>query len=287
MELYIPTGNEVVSLPTINEETAAIESVSFLYMAQKGMIELRGNSAAPLMTPFVQQIMPDGRSAEQALTDLGWHREHDWITKMSAWAGDVRIDITILAPVGERGFALRLSVRSDSPAQVRFGLRGCWSSALHCVNEDKELEGTKHCYRSGWNNSIVFDFRCGGPLFALAPMADRDVDSRFSLEDGAVRYSLSCDAVLSDKPETVTFSGDWALRKLPPPPVPRRCCAAAGNGSTPKPPHGLTIAHTALRIPVSPRYTIPICFSVFFIPPGSRWIRKSLSASPPAAHAIM
>ena len=109
MELYIPTGNEVVSLPTINEETAAIESVSFLYMAQKGMIELRGNSAAPLMTPFVQQIMPDGRSAEQALTDLGWHREHDWITKMSAWAGDVRIDITILAPVGERGFALRLS----------------------------------------------------------------------------------------------------------------------------------------------------------------------------------
>ena len=30
MELYIPTGNEVVSLPTINGETAAIESVGFL-----------------------------------------------------------------------------------------------------------------------------------------------------------------------------------------------------------------------------------------------------------------
>ena len=40
MELYIPTGNEVVSLPTVNGETAAIESVGFLHMAQKGMIEL-------------------------------------------------------------------------------------------------------------------------------------------------------------------------------------------------------------------------------------------------------
>lgn len=209
MELYIPTGNEVVSLPTINEETAAIESVSFLYMAQKGMIELRGSSASPLMTPFVQQILPDGRSAELALTELGWHREHDWIPQMTARAGDIRIDMTVLAPVGERGFALRLSVRSDSPAQVRFGLRGCWSGAWHCVNEDKELEGTKHCYRSGWNNSIVFDFRCGGPLFAFAPMADRDTESRFSLEGGAVRYSLSCNAVLSAGPETVTFF--WGL----------------------------------------------------------------------------
>ena len=99
MELYIPTGNEVVSLPTINEETAAIESVSFLYMAQKGMIELRGSSAVPLMTPFVQQILPDGSSAELALTELGWHREHDWIPQMTAQAGNVRIDMTVLAPV--------------------------------------------------------------------------------------------------------------------------------------------------------------------------------------------
>ena len=209
MELYIPTGNEVVSLPTINGETAAIESVGFLHMAQKGMIELRGSRAAPLMTPFVQRILPDGGSAEPALAEPDWHREHDWIPRMSARAGDIRMDMTVLAPVGERGFALRLSVRSDSPVRVRFGLRGGWSGARHCVNEDKELEGTKHCYRSGWNNSIVFDFRCGGPLFAFAPMADRDTDSRFRLEDGAVRYSLSCDAVLSAGPETVTFF--WGL----------------------------------------------------------------------------
>lgn len=131
MELYIPTGNEVVSLPTINEETAAIESVSFLYMAQKGMVELRGNSAAPLMTPFVQQIMPDGRSAEQALTDLGWHREHDWITKMSAWAGDVRIDITILAPVGER--ALPCGCPYGRILLPRSGLACGAAGPVHCT----------------------------------------------------------------------------------------------------------------------------------------------------------
>lgn len=36
-ELYFPTGNEYVSIPTLREETAAIESFSCLHMGAKGL----------------------------------------------------------------------------------------------------------------------------------------------------------------------------------------------------------------------------------------------------------
>ena len=54
MEKYIPTGNERVSLPTIRESDGGIESISFLSMTLKGMLELRGNAESALMQPFLQ-----------------------------------------------------------------------------------------------------------------------------------------------------------------------------------------------------------------------------------------
>ena len=37
MERYLPTGNEMISLPKLNEQTAAIEDLTFLSMQQRGM----------------------------------------------------------------------------------------------------------------------------------------------------------------------------------------------------------------------------------------------------------
>ena len=49
MDRYLPTGNEMISLPKINQQTAAIEDFTYLSMAHKGLIEVRGMEAAPLM----------------------------------------------------------------------------------------------------------------------------------------------------------------------------------------------------------------------------------------------
>lgn len=43
MERYIPTGNEMISLPKINEATAGIEDFTYLSMQHKGLIEVRGS----------------------------------------------------------------------------------------------------------------------------------------------------------------------------------------------------------------------------------------------------
>ena len=168
---YLPTGNEMISIPKLNGVTAGIEDITFLHMGYKGLVDLRGNTEQALIEPFVEQ---DGKSVP--LTDLEWERLGFWVPRFSGQAGHIRVEGAILAPIGERGFIYRMELTNldRHPHDTRCGLRGCWDSAWHCVNEDKEIEGTKHCFESGWNGSLIFDMRCGVPLFCFAPMPGDD-----------------------------------------------------------------------------------------------------------------
>lgn len=186
MERYIPTGNEMVSLPKINEETAGIEDFTYLSMGHKGLIEVRGTRQEPLMVPF---LLAEGE--EVPLTDLKWSREHYWIPTLTAKAGRRQLTMTILTPVGERGFAIKLALSGGEEETVTLGLRGCWESSWSCINQDKQLEGSVHCYESGWNDSVIFDFRCGAPVFAFAPMSSAQTRPQYSVENDVVRYTLS------------------------------------------------------------------------------------------------
>ena len=72
MRNYIPTGNERVSLPMIREADGGMEALGFLYMAQKGMVELRGNDALPLILPFLQREVKKGEYVIQPIRNLQW-----------------------------------------------------------------------------------------------------------------------------------------------------------------------------------------------------------------------
>ena len=61
-EQYLPTGNEWVSLPTLQARTGALESFSFLHMGYKGLIEQRGAASLPLMAPFLSLTAKGSRS---------------------------------------------------------------------------------------------------------------------------------------------------------------------------------------------------------------------------------
>lgn len=186
-ELYFPTGNEYVSIPTLREETAAIESFSCLHMGAKGLVEFRGDGSAPVMAPFVRS-----GGASLPLTDMVWQRLEYWVPEFTARAGDLNVRGTILAPVGERGFIYRLSVEnaSGAPVDAAYGLEGTWASAWLCVNEDKEILGTKRVTDSLWNSGPVFEFFCALPFLAFAPMCDLDTVSSHSERGGAVDYAL-------------------------------------------------------------------------------------------------
>ena len=137
MERYLPTGNEMISLPKLNEQTAAIEDLTFLSMQQRGMIELCGTENVPLMQPFIQIDQE-----ELALTGLQWSREHFWIPSGHKETEQATVKFTVLTPVGERGFAMRLSVTARTDCRLKLGARGdfhalrqkgCRRTAVFCM----------------------------------------------------------------------------------------------------------------------------------------------------------
>lgn len=204
---YLPTGNEMISLPTINEETAAIEAVSFLHMGFKGLVEQRGCDGKALIAPFVTI---DGVPAP--LTNFIWRREDFWIPTFTAQAGPVRVSGIIMAPIEERGFVYHLEVQKGlaEDREVVFGLKGTWASAWHCINEDKKIEGTKHCYHSVWNDSLVFDMRCGTPLFSFAPIMDAPCQSDFLERGDEIEYTLSHKSEI-DRGQTDVVNFFWGF----------------------------------------------------------------------------
>lgn len=208
MERYIPTGNENISLPKINEQTAGIEDFTFLSMQYKGMIEVCGNYSTPLIQPFIEI---DNKKVP--LTNLNWEREHYWIPKLTANIDDSIFSMTILTPINERGFAIKLSLSSSNSVNNKetftWGLCGCWDSSWHCVNEDKKLEGSMHCYESNWNDSLIFDFRSGSPVFSFAPMSNKKTNATYRFEDEKIFYSLSCEETISNETTEIIFY--WGL----------------------------------------------------------------------------
>ena len=121
-ECYLPTGNEWVSLPTLQACTGALESFSFLHMGHKGLIEQRGGASLPLMTPFFET---EGERA--SLQSLTWGRKSNWIPTFCGTAGSLAVEGMLLAPVGERGFLYQLTVRSTSIS--RCPLLSVWKGA--------------------------------------------------------------------------------------------------------------------------------------------------------------
>lgn len=197
---YLATGNEALSLPCIREEDGAVENCTFLYMAYKGMIQIKGSKDCPWLYPFVEA---DGRRL--SCTDIIWERTQFWIPSFTASFGGYGVRGTILAPVGERGFAYRLTVTGNG--NVKAGLAGCWDETIHSINEDKPIEAAKHAYGSGWNHSVVFDLRQGVSVFSFAPIFDDTVAYTYKMypEDGRVGYSFYKEMTLSGESQTADF----------------------------------------------------------------------------------
>lgn len=193
MDRIIPTGNEYISLPEINEDNGGLKSISFLLMAQRGMVELRGGSGRSLVEPFVSI-----NGKELSLNNMEWHREHYWIPVAEKSEESANVRVIWCAPIGERGFAVRIELNGiNVGSAVTMGIRGAWNEATHCVNEDKPLEGTMHCYESGWNEGIIFDYRMGFPVFAFAPMFDKKVGSDYRVTASGIDYAFTHNTVAS------------------------------------------------------------------------------------------
>ena len=207
MERYLPTGSEQVSLPRVNEINAGVEDLTFLHMASRGLIDLRGGQLEPLMRPFVAQ-----QGVEAELGGFEWSRLGYWYPRFAARAGALGLEGVILTPVGERGFGYRLRLTNDGAETVEtaFGLRGQTGSAWHCVNVDKPIEGALNCYVSGWSGLPVFEQMCGVPLFALAPICEGECRAEFEPAGEGWLWRLERTVRLAPG-ESAEFTAWWGL----------------------------------------------------------------------------
>lgn len=193
---YIPTGNEYLSLPTIREADCAIESINFLNMSAKGMIEVVGSDTRPFILPCV--IIG---GVKRKITDFVWQRQNYWIPTFTAKVEGFELSGIILAPVNERGFCLKftLSGSCEPNTVIDLGVEGCWRRTLHTVNESKEILSNKNYYKSGWNYGYVFDMRTPLPLFAFAPMFDGEVVQSVQRSGEEVNFSFIKETIAKDK----------------------------------------------------------------------------------------
>lgn len=207
MERYLPTGSEQVSLPRVNEINAGVEDLTFLHMASRGLIDLRGGQLEPLMRPFVAQ-----QGVEAELGGFEWSRLGYWYPRFAARAGALGLEGVILVPVGERGFGYRLRLTNNGAETVEasFGLRGQTGSAWHCVNVDKPIEGALNCYVSGWSGLPVFEQMCGVPLFALAPICEGECRAEFESAGEGWLWRLERTVRLAPG-ERAEFTAWWGL----------------------------------------------------------------------------
>ena len=174
---YCVTGNEYVSLPAIREKDGVVERISFLYMQQKGMLEMYGEDG--LLSPFFCL-----NGIRLSFTPV-WEDAHYWIPGFRFEKQDVVFSCRYLAPVCHRGFILHLEAlnRGPSCAKVCMGTSGNWTGTLHTVNESIELDMGRQVKRSGWNGMFVYSQNPGTPLFAFAPiLEDHQAFSEFSQE---------------------------------------------------------------------------------------------------------
>ncbi len=157
----IVTGNDYVSLPEIDGATAAIKSISFLYMQAKGMYLLRGN-AFPFMRPYVAW---EGR--QLALRNVTWSKLNHWIPQFTALTEAGLLKGTLLAPEGERGFMLRLQFKTCKKGNLTLGFDGEWSKTIHETNESFLVESHKKQW-IGWYDAPVYAMVEGIPKFVFS-----------------------------------------------------------------------------------------------------------------------
>jgi uncharacterized protein len=165
---YLPTGNEVVSLPTLREADGALEGVNVLHFGMNGLLNFDGGQSA-LLQP---QLEVDGVNL-LVPGALAWQREHDWLPRFRAERGELVGSGFYLCPPEQRGFVLVLAVHNPSNGThtVRVGLTLNWARVLHTINRTNALAGSRCLVPESWYRIPVLEYRAPEPKLALAVCA--------------------------------------------------------------------------------------------------------------------
>jgi uncharacterized protein len=175
---YAPTGNLQVHLPANRIADAAVERVGVVHLGVNGVLDLAGTDGAPLIAPVLHV---DGERVVPTDVTERHHWVPVWQYQGSAWHATV----TLLAPHGERGFALRLHARAETAVTIELRIETALAGLEAVRFRNQPLAVGFERFHDPWTRTVVWHSRTPIPLVALAVHLDDD----WSIQDrGAVDW---------------------------------------------------------------------------------------------------
>lgn len=151
-EDVIPTGNELLALPTIRAADGALESFNVLSMRDRGLLEVVGPAGAPVLQPFFKV---DGLPL--ALHDLSWELLDYWIPTAHRSDDGIERTLTYCVPAGSRAAMIRLTLtnRRAQPIAADLGVHAVWGALNRVTYAQVPLRGER---KAALGETSMFSF---------------------------------------------------------------------------------------------------------------------------------
>lgn len=185
------TGNEYISIPEINTKTGSIKDITLLHYGSKGLLDLRGDDKGLFnISILLNDLLLDN-------SKINWSLFNYWIPKGIYEDNNIKIELTIFAPLGHKGFVYNVTQtnKSSKDINVKVVFSGTLKGLYHCVNEEMYFDGKYEKLNSAWNDSFYYSISHGFPCISFAPI----VDSKFTNNDSInnpLSYSIECKETL-------------------------------------------------------------------------------------------
>ncbi|MBI2511144.1 MAG: glycoside hydrolase family 125 protein [Opitutae bacterium] len=158
----IPTGNDLIALPTIRAEDGALDSFNVLSMRDRGLLEVVGDAGAPALQPYFEI---DGKPLP--FRAPSWALIEYWIPTARLASDGLERTLTYCVPTGSRAALVRLTLtnRRAQPVEAALGVRASWGKLNRVTYAPVALRGER---LSSPGETSVFTFVTHDTHFAWA-----------------------------------------------------------------------------------------------------------------------
>lgn len=163
-EDVLPTGNEWIALPEIRAGDGAIASFNVLSMRDRGLLEVRGESGAPVLQPY---FTANGKPVQ--FRNPSWELIAYWIPVAHLTVDGLEATITYCAPPGSRGAFIYMTVtnRRADRVPITLGMKASWGGLNRVTYLPVALRGERSIAPAPWVDSAeVFPFVTSDTVFA-------------------------------------------------------------------------------------------------------------------------
>lgn len=181
------TGNLWFALPRIMVPPGGVDRLAFLMMSHRGLIELRSGTDQPLIRADVRR---EGRSLfEGAQAEA----VADWVPTYRGAINGIRVTLTWLAPLDDRGVIGRLEATNTgaTAAEVELVFELRWGATLVATYESEPLDGRLSLDPNAWGDGISLAWVTSRTELALGvgrPAEGGSWHLRFVRPDGSVAW---------------------------------------------------------------------------------------------------